>query len=91
MCALLFTSFSMHCLISGSSENIGPCYCQHAPIQNPVPRATFENVKNQDVLKLMKWFTVNLKCLIPKRPAVTPFRPVMCLDFKHRNIHRINT
>ena len=32
-----------------------------------------------------------MKCLIPKCPAVTLFKHIMCLDFKHRNIHSINT
>ena len=42
-------------------------------------------------LLLQDLYTVNLKCLIPKRSAVTLFKCVMSLDFKHRNIHSIKT
>ncbi len=35
--------------------------------------------------------TVNLKCLIPKRPAVTFFQCVTSLGFQHRSVQSINT
>ncbi len=36
-------------------------------------------------------YTIKMKFVIPKRPAVTLFKHVTWLDFKHRNIHNINT